>query len=373
MMPLIAFALVTCQALVTDQMRGELLAVLPCLDLVEVAPTREAIQLSSFSWQLSRDQRYVQVKLPNLDVLFSRKTSELMVLLPWNRGKEHVSPELTHSEYVAKCKQLLAKLPPIQHDSIEIVEQIEPDVVTLRFVFQVEGRDCTNVASFRFDRQNRSLASMRIDERLDHSVFGRSAIQSRAECRLSAIEAYSSFHPYMTAQVTCEGVLQLGVLDMTPRAGMAQEVPTATAYAWEQHKSTPYYIFQLRPTVRPAGGWGDQQNVYVDARNARVLMIEAALVLGGGPRAKPGSLKHAMTLKTGGIEGNVKQASGEASGLPLLVEGSERVFRARYDADRGLVFLPWSDKWVAYRPDPGLAKAMAASVKQRRPAFGTKE
>lgn len=243
--------------------------------------------------------------------------------------------------------------------------------MSLRFIYQVAGRDCSNTAHFEFYRKNGNLASFRVEERLDHSRFGRDPICPRAEARSAAFDAFQRYHPYPSAVLSYDGILEVGALNTTPRPDMVHEVPSALAEVWTHHVSTPYYIFQFRPVGGSAGGLGDLQNVYVDARNSRPLMIEFGLVLGVSGQPYLPNLATSVELIVGATRGQATRVKGgSASGLPVQVASHDRVFSARYDPERSLLFLPWDRSWLAYRPDPPLAKAMAAAVKRRRQAFG---
>lgn len=362
----------------------QLLRVLPTLELVEEERIRNLLEREAVSTRSTREWRnaarrekwglghFTSVKCRGLDATFIEATGEMLVLMPWTDQNPELPNPLTQEQYLAKAKLVLASLPPIKHDTVRVEFYPGGEEDRLYLIFQVAGRDCTNVASFAFHRKNGCIRSVRVEERSDPTKFGRAPILSKEVCRQAAWEAYFRFHPHAQTVILEDGVLEVGRLNLADLL-LANEVPRALAASWEARYSTPYFRFTFGPVGTGGSGWGSIQRVYVDARTGRALAIGHYLVPANKPTEDPEPLDRCLPVTARNTRGHAERVEGvEVCGLPVHVESKGISYSARYSCERNLLFVPWGKSWYTYRPEPKLAATLARMATVPKPFGATR-
>ncbi len=142
------------------------------------------------------------------------------------------------------------------------------------------------------------------------------------------------------------------------------DLPAEVRGNWENRVAIPFYEIVIEPLaveLTPLGS-SSMQVIIVDARNGRPLVVEPVFLRGGtklGPVQTPGPKLAVTVAETKGTLRRV-EASGP-SGLRVSFNWEKEVRLGRFDADRGLLWVRHEAKWLPYRPDPTLARALNAS------------
>lgn len=232
----------------------------------------------------------------------------------------------------------------------------------------------THDATVTFAASSLALKSVFMWDRLDYTRFRNATRVSRDSAKQAAIAAYDSFAPFPVAQV---GTVRpyFGIpasAEIRPPAW--HEMTPQLLDLCRQYVALPlYYIDFFNVVGAPNHFGGTNQTVVIDAMSGRAIVLYPNSTRANGPpvtKRIPFGSRLEVSLPTGETGAIRKVEAGDVAGQPMGIGVNGLRVQARFDSNRGVLFLPDGRDWRAYQPDQNLDAALRQPAKGRKPFGG---